>query len=102
MQIYSSERRFSVWAYCKGHSQLWLRSVMDENYDTAIDIWFKPVDEIHVPIMMHGLTIRGSGPKFELNGQDWAGSINAALCHVYEGKFDFDEPSKLGDFYLPW
>lgn len=57
--IFRSERDFLLWAYAVGHSQLLLRSTSrDLEYETTIDLLFKPISAIKIRDVYKGLVIR--------------------------------------------
>lgn len=57
--IFRSDRRFSMEAYSASHGQLLLRSnPADDEYDTTIDLLFKPVEAVKIRDGYAGLVIR--------------------------------------------
>src|SRR5437870_2674387 len=112
-EIISSERRFQIWKYTVGHSQLLLRSTKSAECPTRIDVFFKGVKEFHLPTSFTGLSITeasetdvlqlcslreslssGKDVKvYKVQGADFLGYITAliAVCHEDEG--EYDDPS---------
>jgi hypothetical protein len=57
-EIFRSERRFNLEAYTASHGQLLLRSnPVDEEYETTIDLLFKPVEALKARDGFDGLVI---------------------------------------------
>lgn len=56
-ELFGSDRRFKVWVYSVGHSQLLLRSELAENAP-RIDVLFKPVEAMQTGMIYDGLVIR--------------------------------------------
>lgn len=57
--LFRSNRRFSMEAYSASHGQLLLRSnPVDDEYDTTIDLLFKPVDAVKIRDGYAGLVVR--------------------------------------------
>jgi hypothetical protein len=53
-KILDSDRKFQVWKYTVGHSQLLLRSTKSPDCSTRIDVLFKGVSEFHLPASFVG------------------------------------------------
>jgi hypothetical protein len=90
---YESDRRFQVWRYQVGHSQLLLRSVKDASHDSRIDLLFKAVDRIDLPTSFDGLNILRQGRDFALSGQGWVGRVTAGVCVQAEDEGEYFDPS---------
>ncbi|MEJ3742614.1 hypothetical protein WEI85_04870 [Actinomycetes bacterium KLBMP 9797] len=57
--IFRSDRRFSMEAYSASHGQLLLRSnPADDEYDTTIDLLFKPVEAVKIRDGYAGIAVR--------------------------------------------
>jgi hypothetical protein len=54
----SFARSFSVWRYVIGHGQLLLRSPKAEELPTRVDVGFKDVGYVQLPVHMTSLAIR--------------------------------------------
>jgi len=111
--IIDSERRFQVWKYTVGHGQLLLRSTKSDEFPSRIDVFFKGVQEFHLPTGLTGLsiaeaseedvrqlcTLRKVAPAgkdvkvFRVQGRDYLGYVSAliVLCHEDDG--DYHDPS---------
>jgi hypothetical protein len=107
------ERRFQIWKYTVGHSQLLLRSTKSAECPTRIDVFFKGVKEFHLPSSFTGLSMTEASKAdagklcnlrqslsfskdvkvFKIQGSDFVGYVAAliALCHEDEG--EYDDPS---------
>jgi hypothetical protein len=90
---YNSARRFQMWLYEVGHSQLLLRSVKNEDQTTRVDVLFKNVHSIQLPTAMAGMSISRSGQGFALEGKDWDGRVDAGACFVAEDDGEYFDPS---------
>lgn len=112
-ELINSERRFQIWKYTVGHSQLLLRSTKSAECSTRIDVFFKGVKEFHLPTSFTGLSITEASEVdarrlcnlrqspsfskdvkiFKIQGSDFIGYVAAliALCHEDEG--EYDDPS---------
>ena len=110
-EILNSQRRFQVWKYTVGHSQLLLRSTKYRDFKTRIDVYFKGVEAFHLPAILTGLTLSEAAETevallcnlqvafgkevkvFKAEGIGFVGYVAAkiALCHEDEG--DYDDPS---------
>ena len=55
--ILDFSRRFQIWEYTVGHSQLLLRSTKTLETASRIDVLFKNVAEIHLPTILDGLIV---------------------------------------------
>ena len=108
-KVLNSDRKFQVWRYTVGHSQLLLRSTKSANCSTRIDVLFKGVSEFHLPASFVGLSITDASdsevrilctlrksPSFEkdvkvfkLQGEDFLGYVaaSAVFCHEDEGEY---------------
>jgi hypothetical protein len=93
VQQYESNRRFQVWRYQVGHSQLLLRSVKSAAHASRIDVLFKGVDAIELPTSFDGLVIERDGQRYVLSGRGWAGSIVAGACFEAEDDGEYFDPS---------
>jgi hypothetical protein len=108
-EIANYDRRFQVWKYTVGHSQLLLRSTKSPDHATRVDVLFKGVAEFRLPTSFDGLSIREI-PKddrqetanlhlltslspdtrvFVIQGNDFSGYVAAlaALHHEDEGEY---------------
>jgi hypothetical protein len=112
--IVTFSRRFQVWSYLVGHSQLLLRSVKDANNQTQVDVLFKNVGFILLPTLFDGLTITESSKDelktleldlslfdgdsrnvFKLQGTNWHGVITAGHVAWSEDDSEYHLDSKL-------
>ena len=110
--ILSFSRRFQMWAYAVGHSQILLRSPKSADSPTRIDVLFKNVAFICLPTMCDGLAVseatmeeetklrsqlslpRQVGRKlFVVSGADFTGYVVAGAVASYEDEREYDAPS---------
>ena len=101
------DRKFKVWLFLLGHSQLLLRSTKDEHHPTQVDVLFKDVGLMQIPVYFSKLIISemnekdfqllglstGSLPPidqkfFRLEGDNWQGVVVAG----YVGWLEEDAP----------
>lgn len=79
-EIFHSDRRFNLEAYSASHGQLLLRSnPVDGEYETTIDLLFKPVEALKMCEGYEGLVIKCAGPEE-------AGTILATLPGIQLGR----------------
>lgn len=108
--ITSFNRRFQVWAYSVSHARLLLRSTKDAQNHTQVDVLFKNVKLMCLPVTIEGLTITESsfadlevqgatealgGNCFRLEGTDWRGAVVAGSVVWNETEDEFHMESKL-------
>lgn len=60
--IFRSPRQFRIWQYGIGHSTLLLRSVKGPEAATRIDVLFKPVHFLSLPVKVDGVDIQALEP----------------------------------------
>jgi hypothetical protein len=113
-EIIRFERRFKIWLYTVSHGQLLLRSTKDQQYGTQIDVLFKNVAAISMPVLFDGLSIcevdKGrvrslnssvgalsyDGRKsFLLSGPSWEGFVIAGALVWHEEDAEHSSESKL-------
>ena len=103
--------RFQLWGYTVSHGQLLLRSPKSDERPTQIDVLFKNVGFIQLPIALDGLEIHLSKPTrlgaargilvgpsrqlYELIGRNAVGYVTAGTCVWNEGGHDYGERSPL-------
>jgi hypothetical protein len=56
--LFASSRTFRVWLYAVSHSTLLLRSVKEAGISTRIDVLFKPVRYMSMPMTLSGIDLR--------------------------------------------
>jgi hypothetical protein len=87
-------RRFQLWRFEIGHSQLLFRSVKTDDERDRIDVLFKSVDRIDCPAAFTGLVVSTDGgdpAKFTLATQEGEFKILAgAVFHAVDGGEYFD------------
>lgn len=112
------DRIFQIWKYDVGHSQLLLRSVKGDKYETRLDVLFKGVDLLHIPTHFSGLRIAeitkeefgtlnyslglsddSEDRYFRLEGDGWRGAVVASSLFWIEEDAEYYDESKL--FSLP-
>jgi hypothetical protein len=108
--VASFNRRFQLWSYSVSHAQLLLRSTKDDQHQTQVDVLFKNVRLMCLPVTMDGLTITNStfadlaaqgatealgGDCFRLDGSYWRGSVVAGVVVWNETEDEFHMESKL-------
>jgi hypothetical protein len=106
MDIFHSDRFFQLWYYTVTHGQLLLRSVKSESDKTQVDLFFKNVKFVGVPVLLKSMRVMEIDPRtidsdlwsrdlfssvegryFQLSGDGWKGLVVA-------GFFDWDESEK--------
>jgi hypothetical protein len=112
-QIIKSERRFQIWKYTVGHTQMLLRSTKSPDFPTRIDVFFKGVEAFHMPTIFTGLSIAeaseeeirtlcslrqspsfGKSTKvFKVQGSDFLGYVAALIVVCHEDGGEYDDPS---------
>lgn len=112
-QIINSERRFQIWKYTVGHTQMLLRSTKSPDFPTRIDVFFKGVEAFHMPTVFTRLSIAeasateirklcslrraasfGETTKvFKVQGSDFLGYVAASIVVCHEDRGEYDEPS---------
>jgi len=112
--IVQFEREFQLWMYSVSHGQLLLRSTKDEKFQTQVDVLFKNVSFIQIPVLFAGLVISEVRKEefqalnlspgllsilerrcFKLEGETWRGLIVAGnICWSEDDAEHFAE-SKL-------
>lgn len=112
-EIFHSNRRFQIWKYTVGHSQLLLRSTKCAESPTRVDVFFKGVREIHLPTVFAGLAMAEAdaadiedlcilrrhlpatdGTKaFRIQGADFVGYVLAIVVAYHEDEGEYDDPS---------
>ena len=112
-EIIKSERRFQIWKYTVGHNQLLLRGTKSAECPTRIDVFFKGVEEFHLPTSFTGLSITeasemearklcnlgrslsfGKNVKvFKIQGNDFVGYVAALIALCHEDEDEYDDPS---------
>ena len=104
-------RSFQIWSFTVSHSQLLLRSVKTAEFPSRIDILFKDVDRINLPVSLRGLTVRevsgnaesiGITPPlsegsrlFEVESEQFVGYVAAGAMLTHEDQGDYCDPSGL-------
>ena len=112
-QIIKFERRFQIWKYTVGHTQLLLRSTKSPDFPTRIDVLFKGVEAFHMPTTFTGLSIAeaseeefrtlcslrpspcfGKSTKvLKVQGSDFLGYVAASVVVCHEDEGEYDDPS---------
>ncbi len=117
VEIFKSERYFTIWEYTVSHGQLLLRSDKRKGYKNNIDIVFGATNYVQLFSALSGLTIRMVDKKmmtnydslnrhlnhennnlFEIESQNEKYYIAASFVKVYENDLEFYETS-LGEKY---
>jgi hypothetical protein len=112
--IVQFDRKFQLWLYLVGHSQLLLRSTKDEHHPTQIDVLFKDVGLMQIPAYFSKLIISEMSEKafqslglstgllppidqkyFRLEGDNWQGVVVAGYVGWLEEDADHSAESKL-------
>jgi hypothetical protein len=111
-EIICPARFFQLWSYSVSHSELLLRSTKSAEFPTRIDVFFKGVKEVHLPITSSGLSIteacdteiqrlhplrRSPLDKdvkvFMVQGEDFTGYVAALIALYHEDEGEYNEPS---------
>lgn len=113
-EIANWSRDFRVWHYSVSYSQLLLRSLDSEEFDTRIDVLFSNVQALHLPTSFDRLRIDQAdtpearsflqedlaeipnGHTFILNDSKYY--VQATHCQWHEDKGGPRTPSKFGPF----
>jgi hypothetical protein len=86
------DRRFQLWYFHGPQGELLLRSPMDEDTPTRLDVTFHGVTETRLPRVMHGITIgRPDQQVFSMEADDYAGG------YVRATEMSFDEAERYFD-----
>jgi hypothetical protein len=108
-EIFNSRRRFQMWRYTVGHSELLLRSIKSGDSSTRIDVFFKNVHVMHLPTIFEGLIItelsheesrglsilpfQGTAKVFGVRGATFAGYVVAGVVAFHEDEGEYNDPS---------
>ena len=106
MSILSFNRKFELWAYHVSHQQLLLRSNKRHENDTRIEVLFRGVRRVCLPVWMPILTIFDSTPprgvdnawerkEFVVDYGESTGVVEAAAVFHDISDLDFMAESKL-------
>jgi hypothetical protein len=104
------ERRFRVWHYTVSYSQLLLRSIGVEGFDTRIDVLFSNVYLMHLKPVLHRLHIDLETKEWSRDGLDLPDGVKvnwytindgdayvvATHCQWHEDQGDHHAPSRFG------
>lgn len=112
--IVKFDRRFQMWEYSVGHSQLLLRSVKDQKNPTRVDVYFKGVAALNMPTLFHGLQVSEVGEDqwrslkvdfgaldlieqkfFKVTGDGWQGWVVAYVVSSHEDDGEYYTESKF-------
>jgi hypothetical protein len=105
---------FAVWSYTVGHGRLLLRRTKSATHPTRVDVLFKNVGWVCLPMNFDGLQIKeaapgeadllmvGAGPVrmsdrkvFHVAGSSWKGYVAAGVVVWHEDDHEYDAPSLL-------
>jgi hypothetical protein len=108
------DRKFQLWLYSVSHGQLLLRSTKNQNYQTQVDVLFKNVAIIQLPVVFAGLAISEISQQefrlfelsaclldvherrcFKLEGENWDGFIVAGHVSWLENDSEHSAESEL-------
>ena len=108
------DRIFQLWLYSVSHGQLLLRSTKDQTHQTQVDILFKNVATIQLPVLFAGLVISEMSTEevrslnlsaglltvnerkcFKLEGDNWHGLIVAGHVSWLENDAEYAAESAL-------
>ena len=101
-----SSRNFEVWSYTVSHGQLLIRSNATVELPTRLEILFKNVSYMRIPVIFEGLEVyeaekpRGSevligGQWFRLKFEGGEGYIGAGAFVTGEDQLPYHQPSLL-------
>jgi hypothetical protein len=112
--VVNFSRRFQIWNYTVGHSELLLRSTKTSGVVTRVDVFFKNVAAIHLPTILDGLSVseasaeetaelhiqvdpsRLEGRKvFAVRGSNFTGYVIAGVIAWHEDEREYHEPSRF-------
>ena len=107
-----SPRQFQIWSYTVGHGQLLLRSTKTTDFSTRIDVLFKDVGAIHLPMTLDGLALTEAtedekvelrpqiaSPRlrdrkvFVVSGSNFTGYVVAGMVAWHEDDLEYYDPS---------
>ena len=92
---------FQLWSYDVSHSYLLLRSTKTDARPTQIDVMFKGVKRIDLPVLIDNLEVRdldveADGPHgFQLTGSGVEGLVIAWVGAWLENDLEYYDPSPL-------
>jgi hypothetical protein len=95
LESFDSDRHFQVWAYTVSHGQLLLRSTQSDQDATRIEVLFKGVTRVDLPMSVDGLHVRRNGKEYAAQGDGWRGSIVALARFAIEDSGGYADPSSL-------
>ena len=101
--LYSSERKFQVWAYTVSHRQLLLRSVKSATDQTRINLLFKNVRALNLISTLQGIRIEASDQasdktRYEIESLNFSGFVLAsAFAHRTDDQ-EYGAPSPFAGF----
>lgn len=83
----SFQRRFQIWLYTVSHGQLLLRSNRSDQHATRVDVLFKDVAVVQLPMSFDGLVVMeaSEGEARNLNVQLGAQQIHDRKVFVIQG-----------------
>jgi hypothetical protein len=108
--LYRSTRQFRVFDYSPSHSQLLIRSSINKDYQTNIDIIFFGVEYIQINLFLNGISIDNDSNDtltnvqnepsrndlnriFKIISENRHYHIEAGFFKVYENTLEFSESS---------
>ena len=110
------EGPFAVWSYTVGHARLLLRRTKSRTMPTRLDVLFKNVSGVCLPMNMPDLLIEEASPDeaaqllagagvvqtrdrklFRISGSGWSGYIVAGVVVWNEDDGEYSDPSPLLD-----
>lgn len=105
---------FAVWSYTIGHGRLLVRRTKSGTHQTRVDVLFKDVGAISLPMSFDRLVIEERAEKdaqeivqrlgvvkttgrnvFALSGNGWQGQVIAGVVVWHEDTKEYNEPSAL-------
>lgn len=115
-RVHHPDRTFQLWEYAVGHSQLLLRSPKGDGCPTRIDVSFKVVEAVHLPTLLHGVTVEPAGPAtaerlgvlaapgrpvFAVTGTGYTGYVAANVMFTVEDDGEYYEGSDVWRLWPP-
>ena len=116
-----SPRRFELWRYAVSHGQLLLRANPDDTSPERVEVLFKDVVWLVLPVWLDGLTLSETGPAllaefgagaaaavrlrsdrrvYLLEGTGYRGAVVAGAAYVHADREAYHAPSHFADGVL--
>jgi len=96
-KVIAFDRPFELWAYHVSHRQLLLRSNKRDEHDVRVEILFRGVSQICLPVFMPSISITeaSGGGEFVVEYGDSSGTVSALKMYHDISDLEFHCESKL-------